>query len=142
MLLRAAHRSSRSNAAKQLCSHHVVTVRDAQLEGAGVCGNRLVLPLERIDEAVLGTLSGDVLKPAIIEAVIARVLDAMMPAAMSRESKRCHAEFAAIDREIARLTEAIAVTTTDLPTLLSGRAGSLRTEESTDSRAMRRSANC
>ena len=58
------------------------------------------------------------MKPAIIEAVIAGVLDAMKPAAVSRESKRRQAELAAIDREIARLTEAIATTTTDLPTLL------------------------
>jgi DNA invertase Pin-like site-specific DNA recombinase len=78
--------------------------------GATVCANGLTLPMERIDEAVLSTLAGDVLKPAIVDAVIAGVLTALEPAAVSRQ--------ATIDREIARLTEAVATATTPVSTLL------------------------
>jgi site-specific DNA recombinase len=76
--------------------------------GTAVCGNGLRLPLERIDTAVLGTLAGDVLRPAVIHAVIAGVLDALEPKAVGRDVERSRAELARVERELERLTDAIA----------------------------------
>jgi hypothetical protein len=42
-----------------------------QKRGTTVCANHLVVRMDRIDEAVLTTIGGDVLKPKIIPAVIA-----------------------------------------------------------------------
>jgi len=39
--------------------------------GTTVCANNLVVQMDRIDEAVLTTIGGDVLKPKIIPAAIA-----------------------------------------------------------------------
>jgi hypothetical protein len=44
--------------------------------------------MENIDTAVLGTIGGDVLKPKIIDAVIAGVKDAMKPANITRETAK------------------------------------------------------
>ena len=51
--------------------------------GTTVCANHLVVRMDRIDEAVLTTIGGDVLKPKIIPAVIAGVR-----AAMKRKRRR------------------------------------------------------
>jgi hypothetical protein len=74
--------------------------------------------MENVDEAVLTTLRSKVLKPAIIDAVITGVKDAMKPASITREIARRESEIATIDHEIGRLTEAIASSATSLPTLL------------------------
>lgn len=58
------------------------------------------------------------LKPAIIDAVIAGVKAAMKPASVRRDTERRLAEIAAVDQEIGRLTEAIASSSTAVPTLL------------------------
>lgn len=87
--------------------------------GANVCGNRLVLPIDRTDTAVLATLANDVLRPAIIDAVIAGVLEALQPEAQTRAAKDYVDELKRTETELARLTEAIA-TTGPIASLLSG----------------------
>jgi hypothetical protein len=47
-----------------------------------VCGNRLTLPIDRVDRAVLETMAGKVLNPPIVDAVIAGVLESL---------RTCHA---------------------------------------------------
>lgn len=76
--------------------------------GPEVCSNSLLGRMETLDRAVLGKLASDVLRPDIVEAVVAGVLDARRPKANSDQAASIDAELAAIDREIARLTEAIA----------------------------------
>jgi hypothetical protein len=87
-----------------------------QKRGTTVCPNGLVVPMERINEAVLASLGGDVLKPAIVEAVIAGVKAALRPREDHARLRR--SELAAVKVEIARLTEAIATTRTSVPSLL------------------------
>ena len=76
--------------------------------GAHVCSNRLTLPIDRVDRAVLATLAADVLKPAIVDAVIEGVLDALEPRAQVKAARTYRAELTRVDAELARLTEAIA----------------------------------
>jgi len=59
-----------------------------QKRGTTVCTNNLLVRMENIDTAVLGTIGGDVLKPKIIDAVIAGVKDAMKPANITRETAK------------------------------------------------------
>jgi len=83
-----------------------------------VCANNLVIRMESIDKAVLATIGGDVLKPKIIDAVIAGVKDAMKPANITRENATRKREIASLEQEIDRMTEAIASSSTPVPTLL------------------------
>jgi hypothetical protein len=76
--------------------------------GRNVCANRLTLPIERVDMAVLARIGGDVLKPAIVDAVISGALEALQPRSQEETAERYRAELAAIERELGRLTEAIA----------------------------------
>ena len=56
--------------------------------------------------------------PSIVDAVIARVTDAMKPVNLTCETAKRQSEIATLDREIGRLTEAIASSVTPVPTLL------------------------
>jgi site-specific DNA recombinase len=76
--------------------------------GHAVCGNGLVMRKERIDEAVLKALGGDVLRPAVVNAVLEGLWAAMHPQARGESLQRVRGELATVEREIARLTDAIA----------------------------------
>jgi hypothetical protein len=76
--------------------------------GTVICGNNLALPVDRVDDAVLSAIGDDVLRPAVVQAVIDGVLDAFAPAAVSEQLEELRTEAAALDRELARLTDAIA----------------------------------
>jgi hypothetical protein len=75
-----------------------------------------VIPIERIDDALLARLGDDLLKPAIIDAVIAGVTAALKPRGEQVSKRR--SELMTVKQEIARLTEAIATSTSTLPSLL------------------------
>lgn len=77
--------------------------------GRDICSNGLYARVESIDAAVLGTLGSDVLRPEIVEAVIAGVFEAMRPAATHDQATAIAAELATVEREIGRLAEAIAM---------------------------------
>ena len=77
--------------------------------GTSICGNGLRVPIDRVDHAVLKTLAGDVLRPAIAEAVIDGVLAALNPRALELDVEGLRAELERVDAEIANVTEAIAV---------------------------------
>jgi site-specific DNA recombinase len=85
--------------------------------GRHICANDFVMRMETIDAAVLQTLGGEVLRPAVAKAVIEGVLKAMDPKVMTTTADKHRAELASLEREIARLTEAIAIGG-DMPTLL------------------------
>jgi len=76
--------------------------------GQAVCSNGLVMRKEKIDDAVLRTLRGDVLRPAVVWVVLDGVWEAMDPQARGERLDRVRTELATVAREIGRLTEAIA----------------------------------
>jgi Recombinase zinc beta ribbon domain len=76
--------------------------------GTSVCGNGLQMRIERIDDAVLKTLGGDVLRPAVVVAVVDGVLAELAPTSIVRELDRLRAERQAVEREAANLAAAIA----------------------------------
>ena len=64
--------------------------------------------VETVDEAVLRTLAGDVLRPAVVNAVIEGVLRDFQPQNVERDVSRLRAELQTIEREVMNLTKAIA----------------------------------
>lgn len=73
--------------------------------GPAICMNGHHLRMEVADAAVLGAIAEDVLRPEVVEAVVSGVFDALCePEAVDTSA----AELLTLDREIARLTEAIA----------------------------------
>ena len=50
--------------------------------GTSVCGNGLAQRIEIVDESVLRTLGGDVLRPKVVDAVLDGVLEAVQPDTM------------------------------------------------------------
>lgn len=90
--------------------------------GAAVCANGVQIRMENVDRAVLGALASDVLKPEVVDAVIRGVIDAMSPDRQRGGQLDVAAELVAVDREIARLTEAIA-TAGDIPPLVAALQG-------------------
>jgi hypothetical protein len=77
--------------------------------GHTICGNSLVRRIEQIDEAVLGTLGGDVLRPTVVESVLEGVFEAMRPTTVARDVEALRGELQETERALARLTEAIAI---------------------------------
>jgi site-specific DNA recombinase len=76
--------------------------------GTSVCGNGLRLPIGRVDDAVLQTLGGDVLRPAVVMAVIDGVLAELSPHTLARDLDDQRAKVQEVEREISYLTKAIA----------------------------------
>jgi hypothetical protein len=76
--------------------------------GPNVCQNRLTLPMERVDAAVLEALAGQVLTAAVVDAVVAGVLEALQPTSKRGEARRLRVELEGVERELKRLAVAIA----------------------------------
>ena len=101
-----------------------------------MCGNGLKIPIGRVDDAVLKAIGGDVLRPAVVDAFLAGVLDAMNPDTIARDVHELRTEFLAVERELGRLTEAIAAGGPIAPLLEALKARQLRRDE------LVRSAGC
>lgn len=82
--------------------------------GNAICGNGQHIRMEIADQAVLGAISENVLRPEIVDAVVAGVFEALRQPAAADTSAT---ELATLDREIERLTDAIAGGG-DMPSLL------------------------
>ena len=78
--------------------------------GHTVCENALVRPMDDVDQAVLGKLANEVLRTAVVDAVMQGVLEALEPRTRARQAETYRAELASVERELARLAEAIATT--------------------------------
>jgi hypothetical protein len=80
--------------------------------GPAICRNGFVMRKERIDDAVLqkvlDVLGSDVSQPAFVTAVLDCVFEAMRPDAREAAQEQQRAELAQLDRQIVRLTDAIA----------------------------------
>ena len=75
--------------------------------GSAVCENGLEQRMDTVDRALLDVIAEEVLSPKIIEAVIAGVFDALMDNETDHNHEALAAELVTVDREIARLTQAI-----------------------------------
>jgi site-specific DNA recombinase len=78
-----------------------------QKRGATVCDNALVLPVDRVNDAVLTALAGDVLRPAIVTAIIDGVFAALKPATVTANVGALRADLRTLDQKIAHLTAAV-----------------------------------
>ena len=76
--------------------------------GSTVCENNVVQRMETIDDAVLKVIGGDVLRPAVIMAVIDAVVAELKPQAFKRTVDRQRKALRDVEREIGNLTKAIA----------------------------------
>jgi Recombinase zinc beta ribbon domain len=78
--------------------------------GTSICGNGLRLPIDRVDDAVLKALGGEVLRPAVVMAVLDGVFAELSPTSLTRDRDQQRALLADIEKEIGNLTKAIAAT--------------------------------
>src|SRR3990172_6152276 len=80
-------------------------------KGASVCANGVPLPMREADDAVSTAIRANVLQPEIIEGAIADAVEALRPQAGTVDAQRAdlQAQLAAVEDELARLAEAIAV---------------------------------
>ena len=76
--------------------------------GTAICRNGLKLRVELVDQAVLRAIGDDVLRPAVVSAVLDGVFDALRPKVQSDAVETLRIELADVDQQIERLTEAIA----------------------------------
>ncbi|MDQ3420060.1 MAG: recombinase family protein, partial [Acidobacteriota bacterium] len=87
--------------------------------GKTVCDNALVLPIERMDDAVLTAIAGEVLRPAVVHAVIEAVFEAMKPASVTTSVEALRSDLRAVDRKLGHLADGIA-TAGPVPALIAG----------------------
>ena len=109
--------------------------------GASVCGNGLKIPIDRLDDAVLTTLAGDVLRPAVIMAVVDGVLARLEPRAAARDAGQQRTALQAVEREIGNLAKAIAAGGQLEPLLVELRARQARRDELLEAIAVYEGAN-
>lgn len=76
--------------------------------GTSVRGNGPRLPFDRVDEAVLTTLAGEVLRPQLVMAVIDGVLREMTPRSRANELHQSQAALRTVEQGISNLAQAIA----------------------------------
>jgi len=91
-------------------------VPDLPQRGTSACDNQSRLPLEQIDAAVLHTLAGGVLRPAVVSAVIHGVLRELTPSPAT-ELPALRTSLLSIERGLGNLAQAIA-TAGDIAPLL------------------------
>jgi len=72
-----------------------------------VCNNALVLPIDRVNEAVLTKLYREVLRPAVVMTIIDGVFKALRPTARAANVSSLKSDLRALDGKIANLTAAI-----------------------------------
>jgi DNA invertase Pin-like site-specific DNA recombinase len=76
--------------------------------GHCICGNNLVMRVETIEDAVLHTLGGEALRPAVVMAVIDGVADAFDSPAIEAEIGHMRGDLQDSRRAVLNLTQAIA----------------------------------
>lgn len=73
-----------------------------------LCANRLRLPIERVDDAVLQAIIDQVLTETVVEAVVERVMMRLSPNVVSSDMQELRASLVRVQREIDNLATAIA----------------------------------
>lgn len=74
---------------------------------ASTCTNATVVSMDAVDRSVLAVLGEDVLRPEMVEAVLAGVFEAKTDGGATA-AQRLQDELGTVEREMARLSEAIA----------------------------------
>ncbi len=95
--------SGRRRVGVYVCSYHY-------LRGRTVCPNRMVLPMDATNRAVLATIEREILHPAVVGTLIRRLVDELQPqqdTVVPRQTA-LRAEPGVIEQELARLTTALA----------------------------------
>jgi len=72
----------------------------------GMCANNVRVPIEDVDHAVLTAIAGDVLRPAVVAAVVQGVRAALTPSRQGDDVLAFERELATVDRQIGHLTAA------------------------------------
>ncbi|MFN2444489.1 MAG: hypothetical protein ABR606_02685 [Vicinamibacterales bacterium] len=80
------------------------------LRGRAVCANQLEIPMAPLDDALLTAIEGEVLHPDVVTKAVQLAADRLRPSVAKMTAKRVHldAQIAALDRELERLTAAVA----------------------------------
>ena len=75
-----------------------------------MCTNRLVVPIEVADRAVLTAIEHDVMRPEIVETALADALETLRPSGAEVAERRqvLEGELAELEEEIARYARAVA----------------------------------
>lgn len=76
--------------------------------GTSVCGNGLRLPLDRVDDAVIRTVAGEVLRPQVVMSVLESVLEEMTPRSRVTDLDHLRASLRTVEQGIRNLAQAIA----------------------------------
>src|SRR5207244_982065 len=71
--------------------------------GAPICTNDLNLPIDRVNDAVLRSLAGDVLRPAVVSAIIDGVLEQLLPANVESHVEELRGQLRTLDTKIGNL---------------------------------------
>jgi hypothetical protein len=86
--------------------------------GPTVCPNDLVLPIARVDEAVLKALGGDVLRPAVVSGIIDGVLAAIVPTNVEHRVEDLRRQLRVLETKIHNLTAAVEQGGANLPSII------------------------
>ena len=80
------------------------------LRGRVVCGNHLEVPMDMLDDALLSAIEREVLHPDVIEIAVQKSAERLRPSIAELTTERAHleAQMSGLDRELERLTAAIA----------------------------------
>lgn len=74
----------------------------------GLCENRLRLPIERVDDAVLHAIVDQVLTETVVEAVVDRVMKKLAPTTVAQSVTDLRTALQGVEIEISNVTKAIA----------------------------------
>ena len=86
--------------------------------GSTICANDLILPVEKVDEAVLKALGGDTLRPAVIHAIVDDVLQQLVQTNVEHHVVNLHRQLRILDTQIQHLTTAIEQGGAHLPSII------------------------
>jgi site-specific DNA recombinase len=95
---------SRSSGSRRLYSYGCLAHAK---RGKTVCDNALVLPIDRVDDAVLTELRQNVPRPAVVRAIIQGVFEALRPQAITTNVTALRSDLRTLDQKIAHLTAAV-----------------------------------
>ena len=87
-------------------------------KGPRICANRTLVRQRDAEQAILETVEHDLLRPEVLDAALARVLDHLDPEATARETHRLEVEMTRLDGELRRLADVIATAGSDAPSLM------------------------
>lgn len=75
--------------------------------GANVCANALVLPVDRVEAAVVAALTRDALHPQVVRAILDRIFEALQPDTAATTVAALKQDLRALDSKISNLTVAV-----------------------------------